>query len=206
MIFAKTYDNPYDAWKTITSYFLSLSPTVLHEGEYLTHDGVIVSEILHPTTEIKPNHKYTQDFADAYVKQIVEGNSDGDFVYTYHERLFDYLGTNQIEYCINELKRDSHSRRAVAITWQPEKDSKLEDVPCLNWIKFVVNGNKLDLYCIFRSNDMFLAFYQNALGLSGLLIHVAKQLNLEVGKLTISSYSAHVYIKRDLNDMRRLLA
>jgi len=204
MTFNNEAKNPFEAWRNITQFFLSTNKDLIRDEKYVTYNGVIVSTIEKPTTIVGKNHKFSQDYGDAYVKQVVEG-SENDFIYTYHKRLFDYDSINQIEYIVDELNRDKKSRRAVAITWQPKIDEKLEDVPCLQFVKCLNQNGALDMTVMFRSHDMFLGFYMNVIGLSGLMQSIADKLNLNVGKLTVISLSAHVYIKRDSDDMRKLL-
>lgn len=207
----RTYDNPHEMWLTVTKHFLNNDSTLIPSRDYRTSSIPIVSIIKHPTTKVQPNPKYSQEFADNYVKQMCDGDSDGDFVYTYHERLFNYKGINQIDYIIKTLKENPESRRAIAITWQPDVDENLEDVPCLQHVLCTLddtgyaNVNFLNMTAVFRSHDMFLGLPMNAIGLSGLMEKIAKELNAVVGTLTIVSLNAHVYIKRDIDDMRNFV-
>lgn len=207
----RRYDNPHEMWLEVTKHFLSHDSTLMPSGDYITSTVPIVSIINHPTTKVQSNPKYSQAFADNYVKQMCEGNSDGDFVYTYHERLFNYNGINQIQYIIDTLKSNPDSRRAIAITWQPEIDEKREDVPCLQNIICTrddcgdVNIDYLNMTAVFRSHDMFLGLPMNAIGLSGLMEKMTAELKCVMGTLTIVSLNAHIYRKRDINDMRNFV-
>lgn len=208
----RIYENPHEMWLTVTKHFLSNDITLVPSKDYRTSSVPIVSIIKHPTTKVQPNPKYSQEFADNYVKQMCEGNSDGDFVYTYHERLFNYKGINQIDYIIDTLNKNQDSRRAIAITWQPDVDEKLEDVPCLQNIICTLDDtgygdiNYLNMTAVFRSHDMFLGLPMNAIGLSGLMEKIANKIDgAVIGTLTIVSLNAHVYIKRDIDDMRNFI-
>ena len=118
-----------------------------------------------------------------------------DFDYTYGERLNAWGDgqINQIEYIIHKLSSNPHSRRAVATTWDPRKDTESEEVPCLNHFVFMTRDNWLDLSVMIRSNDMYGAWLANVYALGDLLAHVVERVNLEVGAITTLSVNAHIY-------------
>ncbi|MHA2214224.1 MAG: thymidylate synthase [Candidatus Thorarchaeota archaeon] len=118
-----------------------------------------------------------------------------DFDYTYGERL-NAWGTetiNQIEYVIEKLRESPHSRRAVATTWDPRKDSVVDEVPCLNHFVFMKRDDLLDLSVMIRSNDMYGAWLANMYALGELLKHVADKLKMKTGSITTISVNAHIY-------------
>jgi thymidylate synthase len=118
-----------------------------------------------------------------------------DFDYTYGERL-NAWGTeqlNQIEYVINKLRESPHSRRAVATTWDPRKDTRVDEVPCLNHFVFMSREGLLDLSVMIRSNDMYGAWPANVYALGELLDHVSGRTDLKRGTITTMSVNAHIY-------------
>lgn len=118
-----------------------------------------------------------------------------DFEYTYGERLnaWGVELVNQIDYVINKLTEMSSTRRAVATTWDPRKDTKADEVPCLNHFVFMEHQGRLDLSVTIRSNDMYGAWLANVYALAELLKHVSEKVNISPGSITTLSVNAHVY-------------
>ncbi|MBS3128889.1 thymidylate synthase [Candidatus Woesearchaeota archaeon] len=112
--------------------------------------------------------------------------------YTYGERLRDYHNIDQIAKMIEKLKKNATTRRAIAITFDPEKDYESSSPPCLNHVQVMVD-TKVNLFATFRSHDIFKAGISNTFGLLALQDYIAKALSLEKGVLSITSHSAHIY-------------
>ena len=113
--------------------------------------------------------------------------------YTYHHRMTKPI--NQIEFAINELKRNAEmsSRRAVIGIRDNLCDTQLANPACLQSMQFFVRDGKLDLCVLFRSNDFAQAFFMNAFGFICLQEHIANQLGIPVGTYSQTSNSMHVY-------------
>ena len=143
-------------------------------------------------------------------------------VYTYPWRLMDYpvddesgvlgngdgLGLNQIEQIIKRLQQNPDSRRGNAITWVPTIDGEAtHDQPCLQVAHFMIRSDitnpALHGRFFFRSHDMLGGAGANWVGLCGLMELVAERLDVEVGSLTTCSSSAHLYWKRDEDDLKK---
>jgi len=159
---------------------------------------------------------------DKYVKEVVEGSEDhfvyeGKRPYEYHERLFNYivtnnLKTNQIEYMIERLSKGKEvqlegkkikvqgfSRRAQAITWKPWIDPSLEHPPCLQRIWCRVVGNRLVMETCWRSRDAYKAAFWNMYAFTELQKKISKDLSkkidtkIEPGQYVDFSNSFHIY-------------
>ena len=100
---------------------------------------------------------------------------------------------NQIEFVIDELRKDANSRRAVIDVRDNKEDTYADDPACLQHIQFFIRHNKLDCSVLFRSNDLFKATYMNAFALIMLQKRVADELGIGVGTYTHRANSAHVY-------------
>lgn len=113
--------------------------------------------------------------------------------YTYHHRMVKPF--DQIEFCIEELKRNQEmsSRRAVIGIRDNQVDSKLQNPACLQNIQFLVRDGKLDMCVLFRSNDFAQAFFMNVFGLTCLQEYIADRLGIPVGTYSQTSNSMHVY-------------
>jgi thymidylate synthase len=108
---------------------------------------------------------------------------------------------------IDRLVSNPESRRAIAITWFPVQDISADEPPCLQIVQCLIDqNNRLNLVCVFRSNDMLSAWGQNAFGLAHLQKYICEQINLQIkgdgqkysqGWLETVSISAHMYFHRD---------
>ena len=188
---------PLDGWIRIVRKIMESGMVRVDERESETRwlDNVII-HILDPYTD-RVSGKYPfseQVLRDKYATQLL--NPDRmDFDYTYGERLNSWgvEGINQIEYVINKLKKSPHSRRAVATTWDPRKDTTVDEVPCLNHFVFMVREGELDISVMIRSNDMYGAWPANVYALGELLTHVSEKTGIKTGKITTHSVNAHIY-------------
>lgn len=145
-----------------------------------------------------------ESFAEAYMENLIYGyDSEVQFEYDYHSRLFNYNGINQIEKIINHLKEKITTRRAVAVTWQPEVDTEKEDVPCLQWLNVDIRDNKLNMTVLFRSNDILLALGANMYGLTGLQTYIAEKMNVECGIYRHIAVHPHIYVNRDKDELKK---
>ncbi|MFN6991780.1 MAG: thymidylate synthase, partial [Fervidobacterium sp.] len=127
--------------------------------------------------------------------------------YTYGNRLMAYpereKTTNQVEYMINKIKECPSTRRAVSVLFHPFIDKNSKSPPCLTQIQILVNEGKLNMFAVYRSQDIFKAGIPNAFGLRALQKHIAKETGYETGKLSITTNSAHVY-EEDWDNAKKL--
>ena len=128
---------------------------------------------------------------DYYMDDVTNENR---WSYTYHQRLFDYDGVNQMDKVIEMLKKCGFTRRAQAVTWQPQHDLEISDPPCLQSLLFrVQDKNKLNMSVRFRSQDLFKAFASNTFALTELQKFVADEVGVEVGSCMCLADSMHIY-------------
>lgn len=136
---------------------------------------------------------------ESYIPQVCSENISGDFSYTYGSRLHEF---EQIQNCVNELKKHKYSRRAISLTWRPQIDSTSLYPPCLILVDFKIQNNMLFMTCYFRSHDAYNAYCMNIYALQQLQINVSNQINVNLGYLTIISNSCHVY-ERDFEKISK---
>lgn len=91
------------------------------------------------------------------------------------------------------------------MTWNVLMDNGGLNVPCLQWIQFLIRDNKLNMKVLFRSNDILMAMYANMYALIALQAHVARELNTPVGTYTHIVTVPHIYHKRDANEVEKWL-
>lgn len=173
----------------------------------------VLIEITNPSDKsISSKYPFGENAVREYVNQLLYG-AKNKFSYDYHSRLFEWKCfddcgvVNQIEYIIEKLKKEMNSRRALAITWNPYVDtsdlSNSVSVPCLQYVQFLVRNGKLEMSVVFRSNDVLLAYHSNAIGLITLGEKVAKEIGVELSKYCHYIVSAHIYVERDKNYIRK---
>lgn len=138
-------------------------------------------------------------FIEGYLPQILDDAPEREGVkYTYGQRLRSWFGADQIEQVIRKLVDDPDAASAVMNLWDV-RDHDRGGSPCLNHIWVRLNGGRLTLTALFRSNDMFNAWPANAMGLRAMQFHICDELNrrseicAEVGELITISQSAHIY-------------
>ncbi|WOF16830.1 thymidylate synthase [Methanoplanus sp. FWC-SCC4] len=201
--------------------------SILKHGVYiLTEDGEKTLELPEPLNihvnnpfadyMISPYNMFGEGAMKQYVHDLLNG-TDSEFVYTYHDRLFDYplskgdgfvgdgdgKGIDQIAYIIEKLKTEPNSRRAEGITWFPPKDTNSNNPPCLQRIQCFVRDNKLNMHVEFRSNDMLSALGANMYALVHLQKMIADELSAEMGWYSHTSVSAHMYYERDHEELMK---
>lgn len=136
---------------------------------------------------------WSGDKLEIYSEQFISDDKQG-FVYTYGNRLRAHFdGIDQIQEAINRLKNCTESRRAISVTWDPTVDTKTEEVPCMILVDFKIRDNKLYTTALWRSHDIYGAWFPNAVGLTYLAQYVAGEVGLSLGSITIHSISAHIY-------------
>jgi len=157
-----------------------------------------------------PHSRFQQKFVEQYAKDLLHG-SHASFEYDYHGRLFDWgerlvtggqpVHIDQIAYIVDKLKTSPVTRRAIAITWNPVIDEKLDDCPCLQLVQCVLRQGRLGMRVVFRSNDMLTAAGANMYALVQLQGFIAGQLGVPCGTYTHISLVPHIYYLRDVHDI-----
>jgi len=153
---------------------------------------------------------------------------NGKWEYTYHKRLFEYevpcdcggnplygdlmagsqlcpkcqnsgkMKIDQIEKCIDALKKCWFTRRAQAITWMPWEDMGISDPSCLQrlWLRIQEDDQgvkRLHMNINIRSNDAFKAGFMNMYAFTELQRMIAGCLGVELGSYTHVADSFHIY-------------
>jgi thymidylate synthase len=151
---------------------------------------------------------------EEYRLEVVEGLHPRDEEvgqsYTYHQRLFSYPGIkgpfDQIEFIVTKLAEATYSRRAQAITWDPDRDTKTPYPPCLQrvWCRAPRDEEGklwLHLETTWRSRDAWAAAFPNMWALTDLQRLIAQRLSekldeeVSVGTYVDFSSSYHIYGK-----------
>lgn len=134
---------------------------------------------------------------EQYRMEMLDGILDfevqkGKWSYTYHQRM-----GSQVQFVIDELRRNPSSRRAVMGIRTPD-DIGSDDPACLQHLQYFIRKGKLDCIVLFRSNDACKATFMNAFALILLQKRIADELGVPVGSYTHRANSFHCY-EKDFN-------
>ncbi len=142
------------------------------------------------------------------VKVVFERKTLPGYTYNYGPRLFSFAGrVNQIDdYVIKLLSKKRSSRRAVAVTWNPEEDANIysKEVPSTIILSFMIRGENLYTTAFVRSNDILFGYPVDLYQVFSLQDYVARKLNRKVGNLAFFSFSAHIF-KDQFDDINRII-
>ncbi len=110
-----------------------------------------------------------------------------------------WFGKYGVRFIQQTLTKDPMSRRAVIPMYGSDvdhMDPEAKDVPCTLAIEFRLRDGKLNMRAIMRSQDILWGMANDLPTFSFLQEIVANLLNAEMGTLTVSAGSFHVYESR----------
>jgi thymidylate synthase len=107
-------------------------------------------------------------------------------------------GFDQLEFVINELKKNSNSRRAVIHIKEPNNKPS-NDVNCTVCLQFFIREGKLYMTTYMRSNDIWFGFPYDVFQFTCLQIYLSMVLEVELGTYTHIAGSLHLY-ERNKNE------
>jgi len=144
-------------------------------------------------------------FLTPYLKRAPDYSDDGGKTWRagYGPRLRNWGGVDQLAEARSLLGGSLASRRAVITLFDPAIDFQdSADIPCNNWLHFLVRKGRLDLNVVARSTDIWFGFSGiNAFEWSVLHEMMARWLHLDVGTMTFFTSSLHLYA--DYHDRAR---
>jgi thymidylate synthase len=165
-------------------------PLNRHSNDFFNLESK-VNDIL--DIRVPDGYFWSGDKLKSYSEQFISGDKQG-FIYTYGNRLRAHFdGTDQIAEAIKRLNECRESRRAISITWDQSLDSKSEEVPCMILVDFKIRNDKLYTTALWRSHDIYGAWFPNVVGLTYLAQYVSKRTNTDIESITVHSISAHIY-------------
>lgn len=101
---------------------------------------------------------------------------------------------DQLQYVIDEIKRNPSSRRLVISAWEPGNATTSKLPPCHYTFVFNVNDGKLNCHLTQRSGDIALGIPFNLAAYSLLTQIIAQQVGLKLGQFAHTIVDAHIYI------------
>ncbi|MCL2411052.1 MAG: thymidylate synthase [Treponema sp.] len=114
--------------------------------------------------------------------------------YTAHNTKTEGQGVDQLRQVVETLKTDPDSRRMIVTAWNPCDLSRMALPPCHYSFQVTVIGGKLNLLWNQRSVDVALGLPFNIASYGCLLHLLAKEANLEEGKLVGFLGDTHIYV------------
>ena len=102
-------------------------------------------------------------------------------------------GLDQIQALVDGIKTDRYGRRHLLTTWNPEELGGMCLPPCHLLAQFYVHGDTLDCIVYMRSVDIALGLPSDLVLYGALLMLVAKEVDMQAGKLTMQFGDAHIY-------------
>lgn len=128
---------------------------------------------------------------------------DGDLGRVYGAQWRDFQGVDQIQRVVDNLKTNPQDRRHLVSAWNPADLDKMALPPCHVLFQFYVNNNnELSCHMYQRSVDCFLGLPFNIASYA-LLVHlIARECELGVHELIISTGDTHIYVNH-LDQVRR---
>lgn len=101
---------------------------------------------------------------------------------------------NQLEYVIEELKKNKESRRASISIYDAKNRNNFEkDTPCTYAINFFILNNKLNMTVMMRSNDLWYGFCNDQYCFSKLQEKISNELKIETGTYFHFVNNIHIY-------------
>ncbi len=101
---------------------------------------------------------------------------------------------DQIQYIIDEIKRNPYSRRLIVTAWEPGNATTSKLPPCHYTYAFNVLDGKLNCHLTQRSGDIALGIPFNLAAYAMLTMIIAQQTGYEPGEFAHTIVDAHIYI------------
>jgi thymidylate synthase len=142
------------------------------------------------------NIKYLQDHKIRYWDEFADKDLNLGPVYGVQWRHWqspDGTEIDQLQWAIDEIKQNPHSKGIIVSAWNPADLHAMRLPPCHTMFQFDVTKGKLRMVLYQRSSDVFLGLPFNICQYALLLYMVAHLTNLEPRELIVSIGNAHLY-------------
>jgi len=133
-----------------------------------------------------PNHQYIN-------KETIDDPSSDNNKNTQAENSRERYTLDQIEYVIDQLENNPHTRRMIVTAWHPANAVESTLPPCHYTFVLNVQGDELNLHLTQRSGDTALGIPFNIAGYSMLLLMLAQQTGYKPGEFSHTVVDTHIY-------------
>lgn len=128
-----------------------------------------------------------------YAKMWYDLSDDGETVNSaYGYRIFHKFGFDQLQYCIDKLKKNPYDRQCI-LHIKEASNKPTKDTPCTCLLQFTCFNGRLNLHTYMRSNDIWLGLPYDMGFFTVLLQIVAKEIGLPVGVYYHTVGDLHLY-------------
>ena len=121
-------------------------------------------------------------------------DENGDLGPVYGKQWRNFLGVDQIQNVINQIRKSPDSRRMVVSAWNPAEVDDMALPPCHCLFQFYVADGKLSLQLYQRSADTFLGVPFNIASYALLLIMMSQVCDLKPGEFIHTTGDTHLYL------------
>lgn len=142
------------------------------------------------------NVKYLQDNGVRIWNEWADENGDLGRVYGAQWRGFrgvDGRAVDQINWVVNEIRRNPDSRRLIVSAWNPPELDEMALPPCHLLFQFYVADGKLSCQLYQRSADIFLGVPFNIASYALLTMMIAQVTGLKTGEFVHTIGDGHIY-------------
>jgi thymidylate synthase len=108
-------------------------------------------------------------------------------------RNFNDQNIDQMQIAIEKLINDPDSRRHIISLWNPIQLDQMRLPPCYLYFQFFVEHDKLNMFVVQRSGDLFLGIPYDMALFTKILLYVAEKTGLKAKLLEVQIIDAHVY-------------
>ena len=137
-----------------------------------------------------------QRFRDAGVKiwdAWADENGDLGPVYGHQMRNFNNQNIDQMQMLIKQLINNPDSRRHIISLWNPAQIDQMRLPPCYLYFQFFVEHDKLNMFVVQRSGDLFLGIPYDMALFTKILLYVSDKVGLKANWLEVQIVDAHIY-------------
>lgn len=120
-------------------------------------------------------------------------NGDLGFVYGFQMLNFNNNNKNQLDELILSLTNNKDSRRHIITLWNPLQIHEMSLPPCYLYFQFFVENDKLNLFVLQRSGDMFLGIPYDIALFAQFLLYISEKVNLSPNIINLKIIDAHIY-------------
>lgn len=182
---------------TLGEAWILVLDTILSQGEEIVDDDLMLTEIRNvyiSIDSISDCDPILKRYADrdriALMKEkYATCGLVGDYKIDYGSYIYDNNGVNQIEWVIDRIKRKPETKSATIGLHKPGE----EMLACLSLLDFKLREERLDMSCVYRSQNAFWSMPGNMLALRNIQGDVANELGVPVGKTDLIVFSSHIY-------------
>lgn len=216
-----TYVNSTEAFVSLLSDIIDYGDEIEVRGQYTTEFMGIPIRLLKPRERcyVLP-HRNDNIFAKiAETLWIMDGRNDIDWLTHYLPRAPEFSDDgktwrggygprlrrwggymDQVKNVVDLLIEDPQTRRAVISIWNPLEDmNPSKDIPCNNWLHFMIRDGKLHLSVAQRSCDILWGYSGiDTFSWSILQEMIAHWVGVDVGTFTHYIPSLHLYDKHNI--------